>query len=282
MRTLTYFPNARLRPYIDRFWSWESDEGETVALPTVLPGTGAEMFFHYRDPFQQIGPNGANRFDASHLFCARRTAVALADAGSLGFIAVRFRAGALHRFIPTPGRDLMDEHPRSQDLWGSAGKRLLSNVTGASSIAERVRFLESFLLAQLECNTADALVGVSAERLYRHCDTLDISRLADGLAIGRRQLERRFQAATGLTLVEFRRVSRFQKAVRTLMLDPAMPLAEAALAQGYYDQSHFTRDFSSLVSQSPLAYLKQARTKSHFYNTSRPSPERIEASLPAT
>lgn len=50
-------PPAELRPWVERFWSWESDCA--VPLPLLLPGTGADLFLHYRTPFLAITPDGA-------------------------------------------------------------------------------------------------------------------------------------------------------------------------------------------------------------------------------
>lgn len=279
MRTFNHFPDAALNPYIDRIWGWEADDGKFVPLPTLLPGTGAEMVFHYRTPFRTAEDAGSFALDQTHLLCLRRRPLALSESASLGFIAVRFRAGALHHFTPVPGEELIDQQPRAQDLWGAAGETLANCVIGARSNAERIRLLEEFLLGQLGRHTPDRLVTMAASTLYRDCAEGTVEGLAKQLGLGRRQLERRFQAVTGLTLVEARRLARFQKTARKLLLDPSVSCADAALMHGYYDQSHFIREFRSLTSQSPLAYLGQARTRTHFYNTSRPASEKIRHTL---
>lgn len=287
MRTFSHFPDATLSPYIDRIWGWEADDGKPVPLPTLLPGTGAEMVFHYHAPFRVQEAEGRFALDQTHLLCLRRRPLALSDSASLGFIAVRFRAGALHHFTTVPGTELIDQLPRAQDLWGAAGKSLARRVIDAGSNPERVRLLEEFLLGQLGrllsqqlCHSApDRLVTMAASLLYRDCTEISVDGLATRLGLGRRQLERRFQTVTGLTLVEAKRLARFQKTARKLLLDPSTSCADAALMHGYYDQSHFIREFRTLTSQSPLTYLGQARTRTHFYNTSRPASEKIRHTL---
>ncbi len=142
MRLYSRYPVARLSPYIDRFWGWESGDGETVPLPTVLPGTGAEVFFHYRTPFLQDEGGKLFSLPATHLICIRRRPMPLAGMAEVGFIAVRFRAGALHRFTSMPGNELIDQQPRAQDLWGAAGRRLAGAVTGARELSSKFRLPE--------------------------------------------------------------------------------------------------------------------------------------------
>ncbi|WP_168798702.1 helix-turn-helix transcriptional regulator [Herbaspirillum sp. ST 5-3] len=279
MRTFTRFPTPLLSRYIDRFWGWESDEREVISLPSLLPGTGAEMFFHYRTPFRQIEGRHSHALPSAHLLCIRRRPVALAEMGGLGFVAVRFRAGALHHFTRVPGNELIDQQPAAEDLWGRAGHTLAGRVADAGSNDARVQLLQHFFVRQLEQTASDALVSVAAAHLYRHCDALSIEQLASHLNLGRRQLERRFLQVTGQTPVEAKRLGRFQKTARTLVLDPSASCADSALAHGYFDQSHFIREFKSLTSLSPLAYLQQARLKTHFYNTPRLVPEKIHGTL---
>ena len=275
MRTFSHFPSPELRPYVDRFWGWEAAEGETVSLPTVLPGTGAELFFHYRTPFSRIERGAAFALERSHLLCVRRAPVALARMEGVGFVAVRFRAGGLHRFVRTPGHELIDQQPRAQDLWGEPGRTLAAQVIDAASGHERVGLLQSFLLRQMENIVPDPLVSTAATQLYRHCSNLPIAQAASSLGIGRRQFERRFLQVTGLAPVEARRLARLQKTARMLLLDAGAACADAALAHGYYDQSHFIREFKSLAALPPLDFLAQARLKTHFYNTPRSSSEKI-------
>ena len=106
MRTFHVFPDDALKPFIDRLWGWESTLDEVVLLPTVLPGTGAELYFHYRMPFRRMTEQGPQSLcDTAHLLRVRRQPIPLCSGSDVGFIAVRFRAGMLHRFTDMPGRE---------------------------------------------------------------------------------------------------------------------------------------------------------------------------------
>lgn len=258
MRTFHLRPIAPLRPYIDRFWGWESAAGETVPLPTLLPGTGAEVFFHFRTPF--CG-------SSAHLLYVRTQPLALPATDNIGFVAVRFRAGMLHRFTVIPGAELMDRACTVDAMWGRDGTELAERVAGAATFAAKAQLIQAFLLKRMQAACPDPLVEYAISRIYRDCAAISIAQLADRIGIGKRQLERRFKALTGQAPAEMRRISRVQKAVRMLLLDPAVRSADVALAHGYYDQAHFIRDFNALVRTSPQRFIDAARQKTHFYNT---------------
>lgn len=276
MRRFHVLPDPVLSPFVERLWGWEGSPGEAIALPTLWPGTGAELYFHYRQPFRYQTESGTLvSCDPAHLLCLRRRALPLCRNESLEFIAVRLRAGMLHRFTDIPGGELIDQVLPIEDLWGRAGRELLRCLTECGALPERLRLIQDFLHRRLRPESADALVERAAKALYDESATISIEQLASRLNIGRRQMERRMQAMTGQTPVELRRLGRFQKTLRTLLLAPTAAPLDVALANGYYDQSHFSRDCRALASAPPGRLLCAARAKTHFYNTPRHAPGKM-------
>lgn len=267
MKTFSIRPIGPLRRYVDRIWGWESVGNELVDLPTLLPGTGAEVFFHYRTPFRRQVEDRCEDLGAAHLICVRRRPMRLAAARDVGFVAVRIRAGFVHRPTNLPGSDLVDQTPSVDALWGKAGAHLKRQVCAAPRRADIVRLLSRFLMERLEIGRSDPLVECAVEALYHECTRISVDRLASDLGIARRQLERRFKALTAQTPVEVRQLSRLQKVIRTLMLDPTASVLDVALGFGYYDQSHFVHSFKRLGLGPPQRHISWARSRTHFYNT---------------
>jgi AraC-like DNA-binding protein len=71
--------------------------------------------------------------------------------------------------------------------------------------------------------------------------------------LSERQLERLLDEHAGLSPKTFARIVRFRRAV--VAARGGMPLASAAAASGYADQSHFTRDVRDLTGHAPRALL---------------------------
>lgn len=206
-------------------------------------------------------------FAQAHLLCLRSRPVPLCASGDVGFIAVRFRAGMLHRFTAIPAGELIDRQHAVDELWGGAGKAVMQGVTECATQSTRLRLIQNFLSECLHAKAADALAEQAVSVLYRESASISIDQLATRLKIGRRQMERRVLALTGQSPAELRRLGRLQKSVRALLLAPEAALLDVALANGYYDQSHFNRDCRELAQASPGRLLQVARAKTHFYNT---------------
>jgi AraC-like DNA-binding protein len=80
------------------------------------------------------------------------------------------------------------------------------------------------------------------------------TRAASQLGLGERQLERRCQALLGVAPKQMQRLTRFHAVLAGVLRQQRLPDADAALAAGYYDQSHLARDVRQLAG-APLREL---------------------------
>jgi AraC-like DNA-binding protein len=97
------------------------------------------------------------------------------------------------------------------------------------------------------------MLGVQVER------SIDDHAVHCGLA--RRQFERRFKECTGFPPALFQRIARFQRTYRMLEDGTATSLTDIALAGGYFDQSHFIREFKRFSGLNPRDYFVKGPDK---------------------
>ena len=276
-RVRRYFvvPRAELQAYVDRLWGWESPLA--VAMPPMLPGNGAELLFHYGSPFAIAGTaRGTVEPAAGQLLCARRAPHQLLARGTVGFIAVRFRSGALRHFTSLPLADLENDALSVADIWGSGGSEVAERVALAGDRTQRVDLIERWLLACLVRHRKEqpAIEAALRTLYYRH-HGVTIEALAGRLGMSRRHFERVFGEQIGVTPKAFQRTARFNHTLRELLLVAPRDTLATALDHGYYDQAHFIRDFRSFVGVSPQSYLRQVRNSSHFYNQPLFAPDKV-------
>lgn len=81
-----------------------------------------------------------------------------------------------------------------------------------------------------------------------------IKQLAEAVNISPYYLIRMFKQQTGLTPHQFQLQNRIRKARR--LLTAGREITETALVTGFYDQSHFSRNFKKLTALTPLEYIK--------------------------
>ena len=258
MKANSWKPCAELAPYIERYWSWES--GPDRSLPILLPGTGNDLFVHFQQPFSPIN-------HPAHVLCVRSRPWPLKSDGPTAFIAIRFRMGALRHFCRLGLGELFDQSVTVEQLWGREGQQWAENVALKSRSTFCRAVIEESLLRWLRrCRRPDGVIDGVAARLYYDHANCRVEDLASNFHMGRRHLERRFKAAMGVSPKAFHRLARFQHVVRDLFLTPSNDGLDTALAHGYYDQSHFIREFESFAQVTPSSLLNHRNFMSHFYN----------------
>lgn len=119
-------------------------------------------------------------------------------------------------------------------------------------LARTVRVVPPAIAACREPPAVQRLAGEIAEEPE---NTLSLGEMAEQSGLSPFHLQRLFVRATGLSPRQARLVERLHQA-RTLLLD-GMPAGEAALACGFADQSHMSREFRKWTGLPPGRYLAQ-------------------------
>jgi AraC family transcriptional regulator len=84
---------------------------------------------------------------------------------------------------------------------------------------------------------------------------LRLAALAHTACVSTGHLARAFRSAFGMSVGEYVRERRLQRAA-ALMRDAKRPLADIATGVGFYDQAHFSRAFKARFGASPAAYRR--------------------------
>ena len=241
--TLTrHDPSADLASIVDRFWIVRWDlrdqppfEQETLPYPCVNLVVGTH----------RPGVHGP----ATSRFIARLQ-------GEGWVIGSKFLPAGFRGMVAAPPADLVDRVFSLGDAFGSEGRDLDREVTEAGDDGSRIARVERFIRARHagpDPETAEANGWVELAR----CDA-SIARVADlASRAGRtvRALERLFRAHVGVPPKWVIRRFRVQEAAARIAAGGA-GCAELAQELGYFDQSHFIRDFKAQVGRTPAQYAK--------------------------
>jgi AraC-like DNA-binding protein len=155
---------------------------------------------------------------------------------------LRLRPGAGGAVLGVRADELRDRRVVLEDLWGREGRDL------GERAADDPAALARALRPRLAASALDLRVLEAARRLARAPAT-PVPELAAAVGLGERHLRRRFAAAVGYGPKTFARVARFRTALALVLAGE--PLASAALAAGYADQAHMTRELLTLGGRTP-------------------------------
>ncbi len=249
-------PGRHLRQVVSSYAEYE----ETAAAPVArreVPGPASVLVIELAGPLHAAGAAETDQAPVWTFLGSPGRGPALTwHAGYQHCVEVRLTLLGTYRLFGPLG-DLAGRIAPLDALWGRVGSRLPERLVAAGTWERRFDVLDQVLGAALGAEP-DPEVTHAWQRLESTAGAVAVGDLVRETGWGRGRLATRFRAQTGLTPKAAATLLRFSRA--TELLGARTPLAEVALTCGYYDQSHFNRDFRALAGCSPTAWLTELVT----------------------
>ncbi|QJY46388.1 helix-turn-helix domain-containing protein [Pseudonocardia broussonetiae] len=239
-------PAPDLAALVERHWvvTWELPPGREASV-TLLPHPCVNLVLD------------AGRLGISGVGLGRFT---YAYRGTGRVVGVKFRPGAFLPFLGRPVGDITGTAVPASALWGPAADALAARMTGPVEVlVERV---EAFLRERWpEHDPQVELVGRIVAALLHDRTITRVDDVTDRFGLTPRTLQRLFRRYVGVSPKWVLRRYRLHEAAAALAAEQHRPWAEIAAELGYYDQSHFIRDFTDAIGMPPLAYAAACRRR---------------------
>jgi AraC-like DNA-binding protein len=259
-----YKPKPPLSKFIDNFWLYEGQEAEHKT-ERILPTGTLELVINLRKNelrfYDAERPENCSRFSGAVVSGAHGRGFAPDTAEETFIIGVHFKPGGAFPFLGLPAGDLSDTHVDLETLWGPWAGRLRERLCAVRTSAERFQLLQEALLSRL-CHGVEQHYAVSAalEMFGRNQTGPTVREAAKYLGLSQRRFIQVFKAEVGMTPKLFSRIQRFQQTRTFIQQNPSPNWAALALDLGYFDQSHFIREFLEFSGLSPTDYLHRHKS----------------------
>lgn len=163
---------------------------------------------------------------------------------------------AARRLLGLPAGELTNKDLGAELVLGAAVEQVRDGLRVARSWPERFSVVDTMLRRQLQDTPPVASeVGWVWSRLVRSAGTVPVHTLAREVGWSERHLANRVRQEIGLTPKVAARVIRFDRARRMLQATGGADPAGVAVACGYADQSHMSRDFVQMTGCPPGRWL---------------------------
>lgn len=253
-----YKPSKQLAPYVECYWSALADSPPFRERESLIPDGTIELMFNFGDNYSQILDDTAHIIKGSHVIGIRKQSLVISQTNRQNFFCVRFKLGGTYPFFKIPVHLFSNGFHTLQDLFGNEFRILEEQLANIPSNEKRVEYIENYLLKKMLDIPRDySFVKNCYRELLRSPSVYDLSRR---LKSNYKTLERKFLSIYGLTPREIMKISRFNKAVLSMYSCRYSSLTGVAYDCGYYDQSHFIREFRQLTGFTPGEFLKEQFT----------------------
>jgi len=256
-----------LKPHIVCYWFIQ-----TKGIPVdtkMLPDGYSDIMINLGDPYEIVAMNGKANLINDSVFVGQRTgSLILRQPGTVNMIGIRLQPGSEFLLTGKQASTFVNEIVSLQEINCDESRQLLNDLKkGGLSDKEKLSLVEKVLLAQIK-NTSVHTQKVLKRAVVMIMDrrgNMQVNELLKSCGLEYKQAERLFRKHVGLTPKMFAKVNRFYFAftkVRTLSEADWLSVLHDC---GYYDQSHFIRDFSFFSGLSPKRQLLSRRTLDDFF-----------------
>lgn len=269
MNYQTFPPHQDLASFIKCYWTMENPKEENPQKQTIVPDGCMEMIFHYGDLYKQYMENGEGIVQPrSCVFGQLTQPLNIEPTGVTGIFSVRFHHEGFLPFATMPIKEMDNKAISLEKLFGLDGKALEKNVLEAKITEEKIAAVEAFLLNRLNTEAFDKIVQSTVDTILTANGQLSVDSLSKKINVNRRQLERRFSSAIGLSPKQLSKTIRLQSTLKLLLNKEFTSLTTLAHDADYYDQAHFIKDFKEFTGLTPKEfYGENLKMSSLFYGT---------------
>ncbi|WP_425245021.1 helix-turn-helix domain-containing protein [Streptomyces sp. NEAU-NA10] len=211
---------------------------------THVPDTATQVVLRVEDDGRRdtlvVGPRTRASYHAD------------ADRRVVSCVQLRLGPGAARPLLGVPAMDLVGRVLPLRELPSATARQLARDLVDLEQDE-----LATHLAATLPSPAApsrDRLLRAAVAALSTHRDrtSAPVKEVARELAVSERQLRNLFAEGVGVSPKHYARIHRVR---HVLAHATTAPWAELAAATGYYDQSHMTADFRTLMGVPPGAFF---------------------------
>jgi AraC-like DNA-binding protein len=253
-----YTPCNELKSYVKCFYSYATDSPAVFEDKAFATGCIEVMFNLGNGKWQtQTAAHPFRENPAIELWGQVIEPLRFKSLGQNLMFGIRFHPDAACPFFDHPINLFNNAVSDLGDLMGEPVKTLHSKLREAANDLARLTLTEQFLMLKL----AATKVNVDKIRLVRNIlnelgkkDFFEnITSIACRHGISSRYLQKIFLQHTGLTPKLYHKINRFQGSL-VLLSRRKTSLTDIAYECGYFDQSHFIREFRSFTGINPSAF----------------------------
>ncbi|MCA0228893.1 MAG: helix-turn-helix transcriptional regulator [Bacteroidetes bacterium] len=256
-----FSPPAHLQSFVECFYIWEYSKTLSKAITIESPPTGfASIVFNYGTPYRVTSQKLNGGLVPKNFLTGQATkSYQLQLSGQIGMVGIVFRPAGLHTLFGMPMYEFSDERTNLRDVLGKCVDEYSDKIEDASSHGERLALLEQFVNVQfLRKSPVADRTDFAANLIVDKHGLININDVIGELYVCRRQFERKFLQKVGVSPKYYTRIRRIghlcnELAQKRWKIDDWQDLI---YHYGYYDQSHFIKDFTEFVGKAPSLYVK--------------------------
>lgn len=237
-----YAPSEALSTWVRHFWiaSWDLT-GKQPYPQHIVPNPCVNLIVEHGNTFF-YGPS------------KQKFTYTIQDNGIV--FGVKFKPGGCYPYLRTPISSLHGNPLHVEPILHVTSDELEDNLLGMKNDMEKVSYMDQLLCKHMPVKDDKAqFIGEIVSQIELNRDMLRVDDLAACFNIHTRQLQRLFNQYVGISPKTVIKLYRLQNAAESIEQGSHYDLVQLSQDLGYHDQSHFIKDFKSIIGSTPEDYV---------------------------
>lgn len=250
-----FLPRPELSPYVECYYIWESDG--TVCMDVESPPNACSAIaFNYGDSYF-LSNQKYEKAIVPDCFVTGQSIqnYTLHLNGNVGIAGIALRPAGLYHFLAIPMYGLTDERLDLSKVKYDSFLPALEAIRKSNSHEGKVSVMETLMDELLAQPThGNPVVQKAANQIFEDFGATNITDLLEELPMSRRSFERKFLEEVGVSPKTYAKIRRFGYTCSLMAGNRYVNLMDVLHRGGYYDQSHFIKDFKYFSGRTPRKY----------------------------
>lgn len=257
-------PKGILKDFVQCYFTCET-ETDILSEDKVFASGSIEIMFNLGATRKQFSINGHLITEPDiQLWGQVLKPVEIRSLGKHSVFGIRFFSHTVICFFNEAIEQFNDAVFNLEDVIGKKVNEIHSKLSEAPTTAQKIEIAEHFLYDRLllfekKINKLNLVSSVMAE-LTQEEYRVNMNTIANSYGISSRYLQKIFLQYSGVTPGLFRKINRFRKSLY-LVADNHSSLTSIAHHCGYFDQSHFIKDFKEFTGTVPSDFHPESSTE---------------------
>lgn len=234
-------PDIKLQKYIYCYWQFKTTEPLTGELNHIIVADGCiDIFFELQNPQDNFVMG----------FCEKFTEFSLSS--SFNYVGVRFLPTMFSQIFKINAKELTNRFEHLSNVVPSISFFITEHIEPLSNLDEIKSGFDKYFLQLIDESSFDwdSRIYESLNIILKNYGVVDIQKDLN-TGISQRQLRRLFEFYIGDTPKTFSQVVRFQNILKSKPSNQSLKHDKLYFDLGYYDQSHFIKEFKKLHGVTP-------------------------------
>lgn len=252
MNVQYYHPSKLLQPFIRKYTIIESGP---EMINRVVPETSLVMAFRFKGLVNYIAGDNKQELPSLVISGLQKNVRLINYTPQSGTLLVLFKSTGAASFFKAPLHELfassipLDNIFRNNEL-----SAMEEQLALAATHRERIDLVENFLLSKFIQQDTDKLVEAAVQKIHESNGLYKAKELAGSLYISQDAFEKRFRKVVGSSPKQYSSIVRMKAVLK--QAKRSSRLYDLAIETGFYDPSHFNKEFKIFTGQSPTDYFK--------------------------